>query len=151
MIVDVFEGDLLLLQTMHSHIAFAINKEGIICDKLTNDICKYAMGFTVTGEKRLGEVVSIPTGNVWYHGIVCYSTKEGWSKSSQAILTGLNKIEVKEYEYISVILMGLDARANLRENIEAIHLSKNKCLVFIFDKESCSKEDVIEKIKGFGL
>jgi len=154
MVIDVFEANLLLLQAFHKHIVFVINTEGIVLDPFTDHISKYATGFTATGKKQLGEVVSIRTGNTWYHGVVGYSSKKGWGRNlAQAFLAGINKIKVEEGEYLSVILMSLDYNEpNAKEYIRAINLSKNKCYLFTLNEKFCSvakREDILAIIKAY--
>ena len=76
MITDVIEGD--VLETFHDHVVFGINIDGLVkWDGFVNQkICNYAMGFSVTGKRQLGEVITIPTGLEKYHGIVCYSVEK---------------------------------------------------------------------------
>lgn len=154
MITDVIEGE--ILEIVYPHVAFGINIEGIVKwdGFVSQKICPFSMGFSVTGKRQLGEVITIPTGLEKYHGMVCYSVENGWKNTPNAIKACLDKIETKEDESIYVATLGTDLFdqmpwSSVRESIKAIHLSKKNCIVYTSIPDT--KEKILEMINGFGL
>lgn len=155
MITDVIEGEIEITKTFHHHLVFGINKEGIVkWDGFVNQkICQYAMAFSITEEREIGDVLTIQTGLEKYHGIVCYSIKDGWEDTPKTIRACLDKIETKDDESIFVATIGSDLFEQMpwhlvRESIKAIHLSKKNCIVYTSQD---TKEKILDLINGFGL
>jgi len=91
------------------HIAFVINKEGIIEYGLAGEVAfKYWPELVDCGSHELGEVISKQVGNTTFHAMVTYSIEEGWPKDqSQIIRNCLNKID-SNGQPIATTLIGND-------------------------------------------
>ncbi len=149
MIVDVINDDMLTASS-HKYVAFGINTEGVLRGEFAREICNnYALGFSVTGKRELGEIIIIQTGLTKYYGIVCYSLENGWNDSPKILADCLNRIETLEKEKIAVYIMDSEfftqmADANLNEIIKAIHLSQKQCVVYCY---IYSKKEILDGIE----
>ncbi len=128
MIQKVLNED--IFDTPHSHIAFAINTEGINDSGFAGEVfSRFAPELVYTGPRKLGEVVSITSGDKTFHGMVCHSLDRGWGdNSSEVIISCLEKIETKNNEPIAVVLMGVNSGGDVIANAKAIHKA-NKTIV----------------------
>ncbi len=91
------------------HIAFVINKEGVIEYGLAGEVAfKFWPELVDCGSHDLGDVISKRVGNTTFHAMVTYSIAEGWPQDqSQIICDCLNKID-SNGEPIATTLIGND-------------------------------------------
>jgi hypothetical protein len=150
MITKVFNKD--IFDTPYNHIAFAINTEGLNKYDFARQISfkDYTDLFLNTGEKEMGDVISIKVREKTFHGLVCHSLKQhGWVNAPQAITSCLEKIETDEP--IAVVLMGASKFRQAVEgvdivaNIKAIHKAKKNVILYNYDYSENAIFDVINK------
>ena len=147
MITKVLNED--VFKTPYSHIAFAINTEGFNDAGFAGQVSgRYAPALANTGEKKLGEIVSIKAGEKTFHGLVCHSLKNGWNDAPQAITSCLEKIETDEP--IAVVLMGAGfigqmSGANVIANAKAIHKANKNIVLYSLEYSEKAVFDAVKK------
>ena len=132
MIINVINEN--IFETNLKHIAYSINTQGYNDGGFAGQVADIVPSLKFTGDKKLGEIISVENGKHTFHALVCHSLKEeGWSKSPEAIVKCLDAI--KTDEEIAVVLMGsgmigMMTGADVKANVRAIQVSKKKCTVY---------------------
>ncbi|HRK00906.1 MAG TPA: hypothetical protein PL089_14945 [Ignavibacteria bacterium] len=140
-----------IFKTHLKHIAFAINTDGINDEGIAGKIASmYIPKFSNTGERKLGDVVTITFKGKSYHGLVCHSlSPKGWKNSPTAIKRCIDKIRITDNDEIAIVLLGAGKvgkrmGADIKGNLRAINRSKKKCVVYTIDY---SQEEVLRMLK----
>ncbi len=135
MIVDVIRGD--VFRTPHSHIAFAVNIQGVNTLGFAGMVSsRFWPELFDTGSRELGEILSHRTKTKTFHALVCHSLgKNGWIQTPEIIEQCLNSIEVPNDEVIAIVLigggmMGQKQDADVFANLSGIARSQKKCVVY---------------------
>ncbi|MCC6323269.1 hypothetical protein IT400_00575 [Candidatus Nomurabacteria bacterium] len=138
-----------VFKTPHRHIAFAINTEGFNDAGFAGQVSlRFAPELASTGEKELGEVISIKAGEKTFHGLVCHSLKKGWGDAPKAITSCLEKIDTDEP--IAVVLMGAGmigqmSGADVVANAKAIHNAKKDIILYCLEYSEKAVFDAVNK------
>lgn len=147
MITKVLNED--VFTTDCKHIAFAVNTKGFNDSGFAGQVCsRYAPEFANTGEKKLGDLVSVKADEKTFHGLVCHSLEVGgWDNAPSAITETLNKIEADEP--IAVVLMGAGmigrmSGADVIANVKAIHQSEKKIILHSLEFSEKAIFDVLK-------
>lgn len=135
MIVDVIRGD--VLRAPHSHIAFAVNTQGVNDAGFAGMVSsRFWPELSDTGSRELGEILSHRTEDKILYALVCHSLGEnGWVQTPEIIEQCLNSIEVPNDEVIAIVLIGggmigQGQGADVFANLSGVARSQKKCAVY---------------------
>lgn len=135
MIVETVHGD--VLASPYTHIAFAVNAEGINDDGFAGFVSsKDWPELAYIGPQKLGDILTRQAEGRVYHALVCHSLGEdGWKDTPAIIERCLNKLDVPDGETIAVVkigggLVGQMMGADVDANLKAIAQSNKKVVVY---------------------
>lgn len=126
---DIFTSDC-------RHIVFAVNTEGFNDAGFAGLVARrFWPDLAITGEQKLGTVLTHKGANKIFHAVVCHSLKKGWDGAPKAIEDALNQIDVKDGDTIGVVMMGagpigLMQGADVQANLGAMEKSVRKVVVY---------------------
>lgn len=135
MIANKIRGD--ILKSDFKHIVFAVNTEGYNDAGFAGLIARrFWPDLAITGEQKLGTVISKKSGEKTFHGIVCHSlSADGWKDSPRVIEEALNSLDIPEGEEIAAVAIGngpigLMQGADGEANLKAMEKSKHRITVY---------------------
>lgn len=121
-----------VLNTELGHVAFAINKEGVMDSFVAKQVVKLGWPELEQDVYNLGSTLSKKIGDKTYHAMVCYSLRSGWQNQSSTIMSCLDQISTDKEIAVAVgcETVQIQQGAKIKEIKDGMENSKKRLVLY---------------------